>query len=312
MADNKFRYLNEKCPVCNSQFRPDDDIVVCPYCGTPHHRECFKENTKCANEEKHGKGFRWEPDFITPEETAQAPLAESAAENMPDAKFTPFGMPVPPMYQNPFASFPQETEEGIKTEETALFVRHEAPKYIQQFFKIKEKRKTWNWAAFFFTPYWFFYRKMYKLGAIFLALTLLLTAGINMLSPVQTLYNDVTEWTEKYNAEDIDELTDAELQQAFIERNEMIIGNPSGSVLVVVQAALSLAMQIFVGFKANKWYYDHTVREIKKIHSEEPQTDIRFALIRRGGTSYSAAFLAILAEKAVIMLLELILSGTFL
>ena len=36
----------------------------------------------------------------------------------------------------------------------------------------ENKKVTWNWGAFFFMPYWFFFRKMYKLGAIFLALTI--------------------------------------------------------------------------------------------------------------------------------------------
>ena len=41
---NKFRFTNEKCPVCNNTFKEDDDIAVCPECGTPHHRECYKQN----------------------------------------------------------------------------------------------------------------------------------------------------------------------------------------------------------------------------------------------------------------------------
>ena len=30
------RYTGETCPVCNQVFQEDDDIVVCPDCGTPH------------------------------------------------------------------------------------------------------------------------------------------------------------------------------------------------------------------------------------------------------------------------------------
>ena len=53
-------YLGEKCPVCNKEFTADDDIVVCPDCGTPHHRECYAANGKCAHEEYHFIGRRWE------------------------------------------------------------------------------------------------------------------------------------------------------------------------------------------------------------------------------------------------------------
>ena len=28
------------CPVCGETFQNGDDVVVCPECGAPHHREC--------------------------------------------------------------------------------------------------------------------------------------------------------------------------------------------------------------------------------------------------------------------------------
>ncbi|MGN0453468.1 MAG: RING finger protein [Ruminococcus sp.] len=45
------------CPVCSVKFRKDDDIVVCPECGAPHHRECYEQEGHCHYEEKHGEGF---------------------------------------------------------------------------------------------------------------------------------------------------------------------------------------------------------------------------------------------------------------
>ena len=37
MAD----YINEKCISCGKEFTKDDDVVVCPECGTPYHRGCL-------------------------------------------------------------------------------------------------------------------------------------------------------------------------------------------------------------------------------------------------------------------------------
>ena len=48
------------CPVCGKQLSKDDDIVVCPECGTPHHRSCWFANGGCFNEQKHAEGFIWE------------------------------------------------------------------------------------------------------------------------------------------------------------------------------------------------------------------------------------------------------------
>ena len=53
-------YIGEKCPVCGELFTADDDIVVCPECGTPHHRECYRIENRCANEEMHSSGKKWE------------------------------------------------------------------------------------------------------------------------------------------------------------------------------------------------------------------------------------------------------------
>ena len=40
-------FYKYKCPVCNKQFKESDDIVVCPDCGAPHHRECWEKEGKC-------------------------------------------------------------------------------------------------------------------------------------------------------------------------------------------------------------------------------------------------------------------------
>lgn len=57
MAD----YIGLKCPICNETFKFGDDIVVCPYCGAPYHRECFQKEGKCIFEDKHEQGFKWQP-----------------------------------------------------------------------------------------------------------------------------------------------------------------------------------------------------------------------------------------------------------
>lgn len=46
-----------KCPICNTNLEADDDIVVCPECGAPHHRECYEELGHCYYEQKHKDNF---------------------------------------------------------------------------------------------------------------------------------------------------------------------------------------------------------------------------------------------------------------
>ena len=52
-------YKNKQCPVCKNLFKDSDDIVVCPDCGAPYHRECYNETKKCIYEDKHGNGFSY-------------------------------------------------------------------------------------------------------------------------------------------------------------------------------------------------------------------------------------------------------------
>ena len=61
-------YKNEKCPVCDTEFKDGDDIVTCPVCGTPHHRECYNKIGHCINEDKHKDGFEYKKTATKQEE----------------------------------------------------------------------------------------------------------------------------------------------------------------------------------------------------------------------------------------------------
>ena len=47
-------YVGLDCPACHRPFIEEDDIVVCPVCGAPHHRDCWNRLGHCACEESHG------------------------------------------------------------------------------------------------------------------------------------------------------------------------------------------------------------------------------------------------------------------
>ena len=54
-----FIYMGVTCPYCGQVLTENDDITVCPDCGTPHHRSCYLEHGRCFNEAKHAEGFEW-------------------------------------------------------------------------------------------------------------------------------------------------------------------------------------------------------------------------------------------------------------
>lgn len=53
-------YKGKECLVCGREFDDKDDVVVCPECGTPYHRECYLEKGECINYELHESGVSWQ------------------------------------------------------------------------------------------------------------------------------------------------------------------------------------------------------------------------------------------------------------
>jgi hypothetical protein len=81
-------YTGMKCPVCEKTFSPDDDIVVCPQCGAPYHRECYKKVGQCIYTDRHGTPDAWQPpkpEEPPREETKRCPRC--GAVNTKDALF---------------------------------------------------------------------------------------------------------------------------------------------------------------------------------------------------------------------------------
>lgn len=58
-------YIGTRCIVCSEKFSTDDDIVVCPECGTPYHRDCYNKEGKCVNDALHKTGGSWKPAYDT-------------------------------------------------------------------------------------------------------------------------------------------------------------------------------------------------------------------------------------------------------
>ncbi|MCD7741982.1 MAG: DUF2628 domain-containing protein [Ruminococcus sp.] len=93
------KYTGEGCLACGETFLDDDDVVVCPDCGTPYHRDCWKKENKCINDELHESGGSWIPEA---ERKAKEPQTENdlrcircGAQNQPGQMFCgECGMPL--------------------------------------------------------------------------------------------------------------------------------------------------------------------------------------------------------------------------
>ena len=70
------------CVRCHAYLFPEDDIVYCPVCGAPHHRECYEQLGHCAMEEFHGTDRQYDIVKAREEERKAAqPEKETVGEN---------------------------------------------------------------------------------------------------------------------------------------------------------------------------------------------------------------------------------------
>lgn len=78
------RFDNKLCPICRKPLSEASDVVVCPVCGTPHHRACYLAKNHCGVEEYHDSGFEWHGYLPWEEQTRQEEPSqnEEAAENI--------------------------------------------------------------------------------------------------------------------------------------------------------------------------------------------------------------------------------------
>lgn len=199
-----FFHENEKCPVCDRFFTAYDDIVVCPECATPHHRECYNQLSHCANSNKHGEDFVYEKDKNISEPVQQSSQDKADSDlNSNNSyysqkkdntafckscgkeinKSAPFCYNCGakqdfPAYEQemPFASAAVyddngDSIDGRRIKDIADTVKSNTSRFIKKF--KENKIISWNWGAFFFGPYYLFFRKMYKEGIIALALNLI-------------------------------------------------------------------------------------------------------------------------------------------
>ncbi len=295
-------YLNEVCPVCKKEFSDEDDIVVCPVCGTPHHRECYSESGVCANEKQHLSGFEWKPTNAvkeTPKAFGKQPHIktvvcpnchrENPAEepnciycsarlyNDPSAfaKAQPFPTNMPYATQVIEIS-PDDTLGSHKVGEVAQYVQMNAHSYIPKFFKQEKtgKKFSFNWAAFFFSPYWFFFRKMNVIGIVLMMISLLVTGfctNQNFVDASNKYYTCAEQYVQG-------EVSQEEMTQASME----LIKTPEVIIMTVTEGAI----KIFSGIFANKFYKKKIEKDLTDIKSERLSDDeYRLKVFKRGGVS---------------------------
>lgn len=335
------RYTGETCPVCNQVFQEDDDVVVCPDCGTPHHRKCYLQNKHCANEALHPSGYVWAPTAAQPPEApvqpgnaapnapafgqqpddghrivfcpncgAQNPAEEPTCLNCGTRLYNnpQYRSPYPPQVQLPDMTHrvfqarpvPISPEEKIGENtvgDTAEFVQSSAARYIPKFYTMEKsgKKVSWNWAAFLFGPYWFFYRKLYTVGAVLLVLLALvsgLTSTPRAMEKTEALNTMMEQF---YSGEISSEAALTSYEQAYKD----LVSLPE----IAAYFGITFALHLLSGLFANYFYLQKAKKEVKTLRETcATQEEYRLKLFRRGGVSVLLCLLSVGIYYAATML----------
>lgn len=294
------KFAGSKCIVCEKEFKEDDDIVICPECGTPYHRECYAKNGRCINDELHESGGEWQP-----EKSAHNPdiavCTKCGKENPKGSKFCNncgslleeslvSGLP----NQGQTELFPGENsanpQEDIQARTTIVkltgmddldgntindYVNYVGERKKQYFipkfitFAKTPIKSSINFWALIIPEYYFFYRKMFGAGTVVM---LLLTAL--SLPSCMTVFNEFLNIGTGFNFN----------------------GSTFTTIYNICYFA-SIAIRIFCTLKADKMYYDKAredIQEIKKKNQDEPE--LSESIKKKGGTSIIAVIIAFFAS----------------
>ena len=184
------RFENKICPICRARFTDNADIVVCPICGTPHHRVCYEIKGHCGLENLHESGFVWNGRLPDEPEPTQPQQSELAGENSAvQSEITAAEQDNPFVdldgADDGFGSFinklrdPALGEDGVSMKELTAYTATSAFHYGRAFdiFRTKtsgkKRRVFFNFASGFLAPAFQFYRKMDVFGLISMLILLI-------------------------------------------------------------------------------------------------------------------------------------------
>ncbi|MBR5311023.1 MAG: DUF2628 domain-containing protein [Oscillospiraceae bacterium] len=287
-------FLGNPCPYCNKNFAAGDDIVVCPECGTPHHRECYKEHSACANEEKHSENYEWKSS-LSAVHVHKKPDAESAeniscphcgTENPSSCHYcqscgAPFEKRENLIRNSSKEEFQRERERiitasfegdlnGISPKEAAIFVRSNIGYFLPRFAAFTKGAKfDTNFSAFFFSYFYLFYRKMYGLGiAVFVA---------TMILSIPTFLLDLVTIQQQY----VDMGLLSQIIWEIPHQQELAIFSLIGSAFIW---AIRIALMMFF----NRLYFARVINKVKIARTNlahEKEDAIANFFRKKGGTS---------------------------
>jgi hypothetical protein len=304
------KFTGSQCIICQKPFTDDDDIVVCPVCGTPYHRACWEKQGKCINTSLHAVGGSWDViqqetrlrqggrvcphcqhvnlidakkceschgSILTEEEEAQR-----IRISMPDGTNVYFDA------EDPCCGLPPDEKMGDETlGDVANYVRTNTLYYIPLFRRFRDtgRKISLNLSCVLFPHLYFAYRKMWPM-ALLSALVLIVCGMPQMLVGMLQTLTDQASMQEIHNmmqqmyGSDV-QITSFERITEFLQNHQTLIENLSVPMYLV-----SIGLRLILCLFGNYLYYRFVMKHVGKIRKNSPTDHIRKVLLdSEGGTS---------------------------
>lgn len=257
--------------------RYSDPQLSCPVCGAPNPATgLFCENCGAPLRSAPRQPGQTPPSYGPGNAGGQTPPQYGPGSGQTD--------PFEPDYSNPFGAFqanfipgglrvdPEEELEGVKARDWAAYLGKNAAYYLTNFKAMQAtgRKISASFAAFFFGPFYFFYRKMWTEGLVLLAINAVLRIPIV-------------------------------LQIMAYAGHPMAAAIPTQTlnILLTVCSTLNIVLMFLQGMFALLLYRKRGAETIRRILASQP-ADSQAALAKAGGVSVAGAVISVVACAVII------------
>lgn len=227
--------------------------------------------------------------------------------------------------KNPFSEVdPDDVIRGEKAGDISMVIRTNSSKLLPRLKKTDEKKFKigWSWPAFFFGYLYLFFRKLYKYGIIIIFAEVLLFNVFNVAlgNPLKSIQSQGASFYSAYNEVATDNALSDEQKTV---RQQKIITDLSDSLMkdgtiknayIVVFGSLAIC-NVACALLFNYLYLRHCVDTINRMKKSAEmlgsmsESEYKFNLIARGGTSIFGLVFGYFARAAVEYIITMIISS---
>ena len=272
------QYVGKACESCKKAFDENEQIVYCPQCGAPMHRECWEEKGGCPYSDRHASGFKWAPPAVEVWKAEEENIVQIIEERKRREE------------ENLDREYGEKKYMGVCEREMMSFMNVRGVESLYRLAVIKrmisEKRLVnLNFCAGLLSPYNQFFHGMLPLGFLLLAVTFVTSIPSMIVNYLAIM---------------------------FPETAETMITSCGLLDTVNIMSYLRIGIMIFVSVFGDYLYIQWMVKKIKKIrenYEDERSEEYLSALAAAGRGKWGLVGVCFLIQMLLSAIMILVMGG---